>query len=31
MLIVNKVSNEQSGLARGQSCLLFHGPAEAEL
>lgn len=24
MLIVNKVSNEQSGLARGHCCLLFH-------
>lgn len=31
MLIVNKVSNEQSSLAWGQCCLLFHASAEAEL
>lgn len=29
--MVNKVSNEQSGLARGQCCLLFHASAGAEL
>lgn len=31
MLIVNKVYNEQSSLARGQSCLLFHAPVRADV